>query len=100
MKARATTAQKLFYLSSLLHGGADEPGDVFIGGRAQQLRALPHLHQTAVAHDRHTVAKQNGIDHIVIGARGASAMRRHLGSVSSKVVAQAECSVTVVRLSK
>ncbi len=43
-------------------------------------------------------AEHNHIGHIVIGARGASALRRHLGSVSSKVVAQAECSVTVVRL--
>ncbi len=43
-------------------------------------------------------AEHNRIDHIVIGARGASALRRHLGSVSAKVVAEAECSVTVVRL--
>ncbi|MCU4182522.1 bifunctional serine/threonine-protein kinase/universal stress protein [Bosea sp. BH3] len=43
-------------------------------------------------------AEHNQIGHIVIGARGASAVRRHLGSVSSKVVAQAGCSVTVVRL--
>ena len=37
------------------------------------------------------------VDHIVIGARGASAVRRYLGSVSSQVVAQAPCNVTVVR---
>lgn len=43
-------------------------------------------------------AEHNHIGHIVLGARGASALRRHLGSVSSKVVAQAGCSVTVVRL--
>lgn len=36
-------------------------------------------------------------DHIVMGARGASALRRHFGSVSSEVVARANCSVTVVR---
>lgn len=42
-------------------------------------------------------AGHNRIGHIVIGARGASALRRHLGSVSSKVVAEARCSVTVVR---
>lgn len=40
----------------------------------------------------------NGVDHVVMGARAASAMRRHLGSVSSAVVAGAPCSVTVVRL--
>ena len=42
-------------------------------------------------------ATRNQVDHIVMGARGASALRRYLGSVSSQVVAQAECTVTVVR---
>ena len=42
-------------------------------------------------------AARNQVDHIVMGARGASAMRRHFGSVSSRVVAQADCTVTVVR---
>ena len=37
------------------------------------------------------------VDHIVMGARGHSALRRYLGSVSSQVVAQAPCTVTVVR---
>jgi eukaryotic-like serine/threonine-protein kinase len=36
-------------------------------------------------------------DHIVIGARGSSTIRRYLGSVSAQVVAEAPCSVTVVR---
>jgi nucleotide-binding universal stress UspA family protein len=31
-------------------------------------------------------------------ARGNSALRRYLGSVSSQVVAQADCTVTVVRV--
>lgn len=43
-------------------------------------------------------ALSNHVDHVVIGARGSSALRRHLGSVSSEVVARAQCSVTVVRL--
>jgi protein-serine/threonine kinase len=42
-------------------------------------------------------AERNHVDHIVMGARGASALRRCLGSVSSQVVAQASCTVTVVR---
>jgi nucleotide-binding universal stress UspA family protein len=42
-------------------------------------------------------AGRNQIDHIVMGARGNSALRRYLGSVSSQVVAQADCTVTVVR---
>lgn len=42
-------------------------------------------------------ARTNGVDHIVIGSRGASTLRRYLGSVSTQVVAQAPCSVTVVR---
>lgn len=43
-------------------------------------------------------AEHNQIDHIVIGARSSSALRRHLGSVSTKVVAEAHCSVSVVRI--
>lgn len=42
-------------------------------------------------------AHRNQVDHIVMGARAASALRRYLGSVSSQVVAQADCTVTVVR---
>ncbi|MFN6986466.1 MAG: universal stress protein, partial [Rhizobium oryzihabitans] len=40
-------------------------------------------------------AEHNDIDHIVLGARSSSAVRRHLGSVSTKVVAEARCSVSV-----
>ena len=36
-------------------------------------------------------------DHIVVGARGSSTLRRYLGSVSARVVAEAPCTVTVVR---
>ena len=42
-------------------------------------------------------AERNQVDHIVMGARASSGLRRYLGSVSSQVVAQAECTVTVVR---
>jgi nucleotide-binding universal stress UspA family protein len=42
-------------------------------------------------------ARQNRVDHIVLGARASSALRRYLGSVSAEVVAQAPCTVTVVR---
>jgi eukaryotic-like serine/threonine-protein kinase len=42
-------------------------------------------------------AERNQVDHIVMGARGNSSLRRYLGSVSSQVVARAECTVTVVR---
>jgi eukaryotic-like serine/threonine-protein kinase len=42
-------------------------------------------------------ARNNRIDHIVLGARGSSPLRRLLGSVSAKVVAEAPCTVTVVR---
>jgi serine/threonine protein kinase len=43
-------------------------------------------------------ATRNQVAHIVMGARGNSALRRYLGSVSAQVVAEAECSVTVVRV--
>jgi len=42
-------------------------------------------------------ARSNHVDQIVIGSRGSSTLRRYLGSVSSQVVANAECTVTVVK---
>ena len=42
-------------------------------------------------------ARNNNVDHLVLGARRTSAVRRHLGSTSAHVVAQAPCTVTVVR---
>lgn len=42
-------------------------------------------------------ATANAVDHIILGARPASFRKRLLGGVSSEVVAQAPCSVTVVR---
>jgi non-specific serine/threonine protein kinase len=42
-------------------------------------------------------ARHNHVDHIIVGARASSPLRRYLGSVSSQVVAGAPCSVTVVR---
>jgi nucleotide-binding universal stress UspA family protein len=43
-------------------------------------------------------SRRTQVDHIVMGARASSALRRYLGSVSSEVVAQADCTVTVVRV--
>lgn len=42
-------------------------------------------------------ARASHADHIVMGARGSSGLRRFLGSVSARVAAEAPCSVTVVR---
>ncbi len=42
-------------------------------------------------------AQANSIDHILIGARQNSLLRKLLGSVSAKVAAEAQCTVTVVR---
>jgi nucleotide-binding universal stress UspA family protein len=42
-------------------------------------------------------ARVNNVDHIVMGARANSTIRKLLGSVSGKVAAEAPCSVTVVR---
>lgn len=44
-----------------------------------------------------TYATEHHADHIVMGARASSSLRRFLGSVSARVVAEAPCSVTVVR---
>ena len=43
-------------------------------------------------------AKMNHVDQVLIGARASSTLRRFLGSVSSQVVAEAACTVTVVRV--
>ena len=43
-------------------------------------------------------ARASHADHIVMGARGSSGLRRFLGSVSARVAAEAPCSVTVVRV--
>ncbi|MFL6662520.1 MAG: serine/threonine protein kinase [Rhizobacter sp.] len=42
-------------------------------------------------------ARRNQVDHIVMGARSSSMLRRYLGSVSARVVAESDCTVTVVR---
>ena len=42
-------------------------------------------------------ARLNNVDHIVMGARASSVMRKLLGSVSARVAAEAPCSVTVTR---
>jgi nucleotide-binding universal stress UspA family protein len=42
-------------------------------------------------------AATHHVDRIIMGARGGSALRRYLGSVSAKVVAEAKCSVSVIR---
>lgn len=49
---------------------------------------------TAIIH----YAQHNQVDHILIGARGHSMTRRFLGSVSSHVVSEAPCSVSVIRI--
>lgn len=43
-------------------------------------------------------ARTAQVDHILMGARGHSTTRRYLGSVSSQVVAEAICDVTVIRV--
>ena len=42
-------------------------------------------------------ARRNQVDHIVMGARSSGGLRRYLGSVSAQVVAESDCTVTVVR---
>jgi nucleotide-binding universal stress UspA family protein len=70
----------------------------------QQLQLDEHrltfhvLEAPDTAHAIVEFANKNQVDHIVMGARGNSALRRYLGSVSAQVVAEAECSVTVVRV--
>ena len=42
-------------------------------------------------------AQANHINHILIGARQNSVLRKLLGSVSARVAAEASCTVTIVR---
>lgn len=42
-------------------------------------------------------ARKNQVDHIVLGARSSGTLRRYLGSVSTRITAESDCSVTVVR---
>ena len=42
-------------------------------------------------------ARSADVDHIILGARGLTGVRRVLGSVSARVVAEAPCTATVVR---
>lgn len=93
-----------------LDSAVDETGTNKHVARLAQLRnwALPlNAPEGAVTH--HVIesispadaildfARENLVDHIVMGARANSAMRSLLGSVSGEVAAHAPCTVTVVR---
>jgi len=43
-------------------------------------------------------AQANEVEHVVVGARGSSTMRRLIGSVSAHVATESPCTVTVVRV--
>ncbi len=44
-----------------------------------------------------TFSANNAVDHLIVGARGSGGVRRYMGSVSTQLVAESTCSVTVVR---
>jgi len=70
---------------------------------ARELRLPDHritfhvLESSDIAQALADFARGNGIDHIIMGARGVTGVRRLLGSVSAQLVAEADCTVTVVR---
>ena len=66
-------------------------------GLAQERITFHVLEHTDPAVALVEYAKLNHVDQIFIGARASSSIRRLLGSVSSQVVAEAPCTVTVVR---
>jgi nucleotide-binding universal stress UspA family protein len=69
-----------------------------VGGEGSEGRATYHvLEAPDVATAIIDYARKNQVDHIVMGARSSGSFRRHLGSVSARVAAEADCSVTVVR---
>ncbi len=55
------------------------------------------LEHSDPAHALLDYARDNGVDQLIMGARGVTGVRRILGSVSARVVAEAPCTVTVVR---
>lgn len=90
--------------------GTDDAGNNLHVVRLVQLRAwaegidLPDHKLTCTVlegvdpgHELIGYATANHVDHILMGARGHSTARRYLGSVSAQVVAEAPCSVTVIR---
>ena len=67
-----------------------EPGQVIGGFKLEAPDPAAAILEYAVT---------NQVDHIIVGARASSSLRRYLGSVSSRVVAEAPGTVTVVRVS-
>jgi nucleotide-binding universal stress UspA family protein len=64
------------------------------GGSALTVHVLEHSDPAQALLD---YARSNHVDHLVMGARGVTGLQRLLGSVSARVVAEAPCTVTVVR---
>ncbi len=100
-------------LAVLARTASDEAGPVSgMSGATEQMSAMRHWAQSLhLPPDRVffqvtegepgdailEYARTHVVDYIVVGARGSSAMRRFLGSVSSRVVASAACTVIVAR---
>ena len=89
--------------------GLDSPRDYLAYLRATMGRAVKDFQPFEEAYAKTdwsryatlpAFAEANRVDHLLIGARQHSLMRHLLGSVSAKVAAEAECSVTVVRPSR
>ena len=59
----------------------------------------PHIgaHADAPLHYGERAPTIGQVDHIVMGARSSGSLRRYLGSVSARVVAESDSTVTVVR---
>jgi nucleotide-binding universal stress UspA family protein len=103
----------LSVVDAALSAGQEDAGELERAQRTQRLMALHHWardlalpperlrFQVLAGSDAAAAlldyARAHHADQIVIGARGSSALRRLLGSVSARVAAEAPCSVTVVR---
>jgi eukaryotic-like serine/threonine-protein kinase len=100
-------------LEASLFAGQEEAGEIGRALRTQRLMALHHwARELGLSPERlrfHVLdgsdpagplidyARAQHVDHLIIGARGSSALRRLLGSVSARVAAEAPCSVSVIR---
>lgn len=95
------------------HGSGQPPGEHESSLNARRLVELKHwartlwlpaervtfqvLESTDPAQAIIDYIATTGVERVFIGSRGHSSVRRFLGSVSSRVVAEAPCTVTVVR---
>ena len=95
------TGEERFIPVNVLVAGMQSPDEVFAQAKEAVPQGVPvtcHTLSGMPAPHILQFAKENACDFIVIGSKGASAVEGFLlGSVSQKVMEEAECSVLLVK---